>query len=412
MNVDLLLLQISDTALPIGGFSHSFGLESFVQEGLVCDSDSVLLFMHSYILEPLLYNDLLSIRYIYECSDVDEILELEHVMFVQTLSCEIREGNGKLGRRFVKIANKILQNPSDLWNLYATRTSHPTHASAFGVLCVSVGIECDRALRHYAYTQVSSMVINAVKLIPLSQESGQEILSKLHDSIELALERLGDLVRFGSADSLLNACNEQHRHVYPPCHVEQSETSPQNLDSKNAQKDSSPLSQNDIRSHNDTTSVMLRTKPETSLHSKQNMESKYNQNLDSKNIQKDSSSIRPQNDLVLQNLDSKKDSSPLAQNDRGRHVEQKRNISAIESETSLHPKGSIDSKNTRKDSSLNTQNDGAFVQNDNVYHNDIKIQNQKRNTISQKFGLLGIGSMHYDIMTMRHEILYSRLYMS
>lgn len=303
MNVDLLLLQISDTALPIGGFSHSFGLESFVQEGLVCDSDSVLLFMHSYILEPLLYNDLLSIRYIYECSDVDEILELEHVMFVQTLSREIREGNGKLGRRFVKIANKILQNPSDLWNLYATRTSHPTHASAFGVLCVSVGIECDRALRHYAYTQVSSMVINAVKLIPLSQESGQEILSKLHDSIELALERLEDLVRFGSADSLLNACNEQHRHVYPPCHVEQSETS-------------------------------------------------------------------------------------------------------------LHPKGSIDSKNTRKDSSLNTQNDGAFVQNDNVYHNDIKIQNQKRNTISQKFGLLGIGSMHYDIMTMRHEILYSRLYMS
>ena len=31
----LLLLQITDSAFPIGAYSHSFGLETYIQKGMV-----------------------------------------------------------------------------------------------------------------------------------------------------------------------------------------------------------------------------------------------------------------------------------------------------------------------------------------------------------------------------------------
>jgi urease accessory protein len=41
----LHLLQFSDGLFPIGGYAHSFGLETFVQNGRVCDAAGVEAFL-------------------------------------------------------------------------------------------------------------------------------------------------------------------------------------------------------------------------------------------------------------------------------------------------------------------------------------------------------------------------------
>ena len=41
----LSLLQLSDPALPIGGFSHSAGLETYVQAGIVKDKVTAVEFI-------------------------------------------------------------------------------------------------------------------------------------------------------------------------------------------------------------------------------------------------------------------------------------------------------------------------------------------------------------------------------
>lgn len=35
-----LLLQVNDALFPIGGYSHSYGLETYIQKGIVKDADS------------------------------------------------------------------------------------------------------------------------------------------------------------------------------------------------------------------------------------------------------------------------------------------------------------------------------------------------------------------------------------
>ena len=34
------MLQVNDALFPIGGYSHSYGLETYIQKGLVHDEDS------------------------------------------------------------------------------------------------------------------------------------------------------------------------------------------------------------------------------------------------------------------------------------------------------------------------------------------------------------------------------------
>ena len=43
------LLQVNDSLFPIGGYSHSQGLETYIQKGIVCDEKTA----EEYILQKL-----------------------------------------------------------------------------------------------------------------------------------------------------------------------------------------------------------------------------------------------------------------------------------------------------------------------------------------------------------------------
>ena len=53
------LLQVNDALFPIGGYSHSYGLETYIQKGLVHDEDSAEEFIHKRLEYNFLYNEFL-----------------------------------------------------------------------------------------------------------------------------------------------------------------------------------------------------------------------------------------------------------------------------------------------------------------------------------------------------------------
>ena len=100
-----LLLQINDSLFPIGGYSHSYGLETYIQKGLVNDGSTARLYIENRLRYSLLYTDLLAVRLAYEAAakeDLEKLEELEDVLDASKIPMELREASRKLGSRFVK----------------------------------------------------------------------------------------------------------------------------------------------------------------------------------------------------------------------------------------------------------------------------------------------------------------------
>ena len=66
-----LLLQLSDSALPTGGFSHSFGFEQYLSRGEVHDASTFSQWLRVFVATQLTYTDALLMRMAYDgvCED-------------------------------------------------------------------------------------------------------------------------------------------------------------------------------------------------------------------------------------------------------------------------------------------------------------------------------------------------------
>lgn len=177
---ELLLLQICDSVFPIGAYAHSFGLETYVQRGIVHDVPSASAYLEQQIRYPLTYTELLGMRLVYEACAVDDLArvrELEALMAAARIPAEMRRGSQRMAARFCKTVGTLLDgDPAARFAAYVE--SAPAHLlnAAYGACAAAVGIELDELLRRFLYSQVSAMVATCVKAIPLSQTAGQEML--------------------------------------------------------------------------------------------------------------------------------------------------------------------------------------------------------------------------------------------
>ena len=191
------LLQINDALFPIGGYSHSYGLETYIQKGLLQNAEDATLYLHNKLRYSILYSDLLGARLAYEYAqkgDLETLIKLNHLTHVLKTPSEIRDASIKLGSRFLKTIHSLkLPYESEIFNQFTkeieARPAH--HCCLYGVFCAALGIDEADALQHYLYNQTSAVVTTCVKSIPLSQTDGQKILSS---SFPLLIELLAHVM--------------------------------------------------------------------------------------------------------------------------------------------------------------------------------------------------------------------------
>lgn len=219
---DFLLLQVNDALFPIGGYSHSYGLETYIQKDIVKDEKTASSYMKNYLNQSMLYNSLLTVRLAYEYSranDLESLKKLEEQILASIAPREIREAGKKLGSRFVKtLASLDIEFESDIFLNYVKQQKaySISHTCAYGVFCAAIGVEKLKMLEHYLYAQTSVMVTNCVKSVPLSQTSGQKILNKCYEIFEELLDKvemLDESWLFASAPGFDVRCM-QHEDLY------------------------------------------------------------------------------------------------------------------------------------------------------------------------------------------------------
>ena len=86
-----------------------------------------------------------------------------------------------MGSRFAKTIEKLGLNinKNGIFRKYldARKGKAVNHSCIYGVFCAEMEIALNEAMTHYLYAQTSAIVTNCVKTIPLSQTSGQQLLS-------------------------------------------------------------------------------------------------------------------------------------------------------------------------------------------------------------------------------------------
>jgi urease accessory protein len=199
-----ILLQINDAAFPIGAYTHSYALETYIQEGLVNSARDAAVYIERNLRTSFLYSDLLAAKLAYEAAsrhDLDELARLEDLIFASRIPREPREASRKLGTRFIKTAG-LLRPRDAVFSDYAGTRAEAKHvyAVAYGVFAAAAGIGAADGLAAFLYAQAAAMTACCVKTIPLSQTDGQRILSDARGFFAEILESLegldrGDLCR-------------------------------------------------------------------------------------------------------------------------------------------------------------------------------------------------------------------------
>ena len=213
----LPLAQLCDSALPTGAFSHSFGLETYICEGVVDGEASFVSWLRALVSTQLTFSEGLGLRLAFEAVAADDweaIAHLDALLVAQAVPIQVRRAGVTMGRRMLTIARLALEGTDGgrLLSRYAalidtgvtgnagdtggTKGSGGCRSHPAIVLAIAgYALEAPPAVVAAAYLQSSviSLTQNAVRAIPLGQDAGQRAIASVRGDVRAAVRRIGGL---------------------------------------------------------------------------------------------------------------------------------------------------------------------------------------------------------------------------
>jgi urease accessory protein len=202
----LQLLAFMSPAFPVGSFAYSHGLEWAIDDGIVTSADEVREWIETLLAHGSGWNDAVLFAAAYDADD--EIrLEIDELALALAASRERALETSDLGQSFAKAV--AIFSASETMNF-------KTYPVAVAAACQKTCIDRNTGLLAYLQAFSNSLIAVAVRLVPLGQTKGLEIMRDLMPLISKTMERamLASLDNLGSSTLLSDIASMKHEAQY------------------------------------------------------------------------------------------------------------------------------------------------------------------------------------------------------
>jgi urease accessory protein len=205
----LVLLQFCDTALPIGAFAFSNGLETYTQKGLIADPATLQSWLEAVLHHVVQGSHLLPVALAYRetaAADWAQLRRLDQQLTAMKHARELREASLKMGQGLLRLARQVWPRPAveRLHALCQQKSMVGHHALVLGVLGYELGWAERVIVEAAGYQWLSGIISAALRLLPMGQLAGQRVLTTLLPH----LPAVADDIRHQGWDDLSSAAPE------------------------------------------------------------------------------------------------------------------------------------------------------------------------------------------------------------
>lgn len=215
----LRLLHLCSPTLPTGAFSYSQGLEWAVEAGWVYDASSFQEWISDILENSIVFVDIPVLVRMAESIQSNDMESLD-VWCGTLLSCretsELRKEEEVRGRALTTLLENL--GLDDVTRL--KRILSRCQLAGFAFAAVKWGIDTQKAALGYTWAWLENLVIAGVKIIPLGQTEGQQLLlqlsTKLPGIVKLGLQAKDiDIGATCQAQALASSLHEtQYTRLY------------------------------------------------------------------------------------------------------------------------------------------------------------------------------------------------------
>lgn len=182
----LEVFQICDSTFPIGTFNHSFGMENYLRTNVIKKAPEFRIWLENYYRSQFKYGEGLLVKLCYEAIDKKnfaKLLDYDNQITKSTLALETRNGTKIIAMQMIKLIERIYGDKVDHLSAYHQAIedgkAYGNPAIVFSIFAHYKKMPLMDAFLMYGYSVASTLVLNAVRAIPLGQKEGQVILNDL-----------------------------------------------------------------------------------------------------------------------------------------------------------------------------------------------------------------------------------------
>ncbi|BCL35068.1 urease accessory protein UreF [Nostoc sp. MS1] len=179
----LHILQLASSTLPVGAYSYSEGLETLVENGAIANQGTLQQWLEAELKYGAIRLEAAVMVRAMQAATIGEMETLRYWNFWLSAAREtqeLRNSSWQMGRSLMQLLSTIQPQIQP----FAETVGNPcNYAVAFGIAAAHWQIDIPVSLLAYLHSWVTNSITAGVKLIPLGQTAGQELLLQLQPLI-------------------------------------------------------------------------------------------------------------------------------------------------------------------------------------------------------------------------------------